>query len=348
MDDIKHLEHKKVTSKDVALYAGVSQSTVSRAFSPNGKLSDQKREKVLEAAEALGYRPNALARGLISSQTGLIGVVKGSSFNPMFSELLAKITEQIQKAGRQVIYYETGYSQSIDDIFDRILQYRVDGIILLYESLSSRLTEMCKKFGIPVLQMLRYSMNIHTNTILPDNQEGAAKAVRHLFAEGYQSFAYITGEMNSSSNAERQLGFITTLQEYGYVDPLIISGNYTYESGYQAIQELLQKSTLPCGVVCANDVMAMGVLDAAKSLHIRIPDDLGVIGFDDIEMSRWPVYQLTSLRQPTKDMAQQGVETLLDEISHPDRGSCQMMRYDFDLIVRGTTMRRSKKIENTE
>lgn len=329
---------KNVTSIDIARYVGVSQSTVSRAFSPTSKLSEDTRQRILTAARNLGYRPNAIARSLVSSQTKSIGVVKGPTHNPMFSELLAALAEEIQKTDYHIIYYETNSAQTLDSILFKILQYRVEGLILLYTNLSSNVTKTCEEMNIPVLQMLRYSTDAQVNIVLPSNESGAAMAVDFLIERGYRHFAYVTGEMNSSSNMERQLGFVTRLRERGIDNFVIVQGNYTYESGYRALASIADKTSFPCGILCANDLMGLGIIDAAKRMNLNIPEDVGVIGFDDNFMSAWPNYELTSLRQPTVEMAKKGVELLFRSIEEPGTAP-QIRRYDFTLIGRNSTNR---------
>ncbi len=329
--------HKTVTSIDVAKRAGVSQSTVSRAFSCSGKLSPKTREAVIQAANELGYRPNAIARSLVSNQTKFIGIVKSATDNSMFSELLTFMVERLQKTEYQVIYYEVGHGQSIDDILSRVLQYRVEGIILLYANLSSEITRVCRNMGIPVLQMLRYSTNAQANVVSPANHAGAALAVEHLLEKGYRSFAYITGELNASSNMERQLGFLSRLAELGYNDPVVLQGDYTYESGCRAFPLLMEHSPkLPCGVLCANDLIAMGVIDTARAMNIRIPEDIGVMGFDNIFMSNWPAYQLTSLQNPTEELADRGIQLLIDKIQNNDF-TPDILQLNFKLVERRST-----------
>lgn len=332
-------EMKNVTSIDVARYAGVSQSSVSRAFSPTSRLSDKTRQRILAAARDLGYRPNAIARSLASSQTKSIGVVKGPTHNPMFSELLSAIAKEIQKTNYHIIYYESNEIQTLDSILPKILQYRVEGLILLYTNLSSEITKSCEEMNIPVLQMLRYSTNSKANIVLPSNENGAAMAADLFIEKGYRSFAYVTGEMNSSSNMERQLGFLARLREHGFENPTIVQGDYSYKSGYAALSKIVSQASLPCGILCANDLMGLGTIDAAKQLKLDIPQDIGVIGFDNNFMSEWPNYQLTSLQQPTVEMAKKGVELLFKSIDVPETPS-QVHRYNFALIQRKSTDRK--------
>lgn len=293
----------------------------------------------MDAAKELGYRPNAIARSLVSKQTNLIGVIKGPNYNPMFSELLSALAMSIQKRGRQIVYYEIGNEFNVSNILRRMMQYRVDGLVLMYAHLSSELTQEAQKLGIPVLQMMRYSTDSHANVVLPNNHNGALLAAKHLIAQGYRSFAYISGEMGSSSNVERQLGFIHALSEYNQV-PAVLQGDYTYDSGYNAFKKLAETAKLPCGILCANDVMALGVLDAAKDLKINVPQDIGVVGFDDIPMSKWGSYQLTTLRQPMEHIAESAIQLLLENIENHEK-SPETLHYDFELIVRHSSSRTS-------
>ena len=341
MIDAKTVEPKVVTSRDVAEAAGVSQSTVSRAFSDQSKLSIKTRAHVLSVAKELGYHPNALARSLISARSGLIGIVKSPHQNVMFTELLSEITAQLQNTDYQVVYYEINPRQTIDEIVARILQYRMDGIILLDATLSNKITDSCHQMGIPVLQMQRYTTNVKTNLVLPDNREGTAMIVDHLIDEGYKHFAYISGNLTSSSNMDRQAGFIYRLEEKGFSLPVIAPGDYTYESGYRAMKQILPMLQTPCGVLCANDQMALGAIDAIRETDLSIPEDVGVVGYDDNFMAAWPPYQLTSLRQPIVEMARRGVEILLGNIEDPTLEPVTVT-YPFEIIRRKSTDRKQE------
>lgn len=335
--NVKQREFRKpVTSTDVARLAGVSQSTVSRAFTASNKLSEATKERVFKAARELGYYPNAFARNLVSSHSNFIGIVKSTTTNPMFSELLTLLMERIQKSEYHVIYFEVGKGETVDDILPRILEFRVMGVILLYASLSSEITKVLRDLGIPVLQMQRYSTRAQANVVSPSNQSGAAMAVDHLWGKGYRNLAYITGEINSSSNLERQSGFLSRVTELGLIDPIVLQGDYTYESGCAAFRQLAEQAQRPCGVVCANDMMAMGVIDTARSMGFRVPQDFGVIGFDNNFMSNWPVYQLTSLEQPAEDLAQCGIDLLFKKIKKNDL-TPESHQFDFHLVERQST-----------
>jgi DNA-binding LacI/PurR family transcriptional regulator len=328
---------KFVTSVDVAKLAGVSQATVSRAFSTTGILTRDTKMKVLAAAKKLGYQPNAIARSLVSSRSNLIGVVKGYTENPIFHEMLTLFTHKIQDMGRQVLYFEAKQHQDVDEVMWNVLKYQVEGIILLYATLSSALTLSCRQRNIPVLQMLRYSPGVEANIFVSDNHKAAGMAVMHLAERGFKHFAYIGGEINSSTNMERYAGIVEKMSWMGHPAPLVVEGDYTYHFARKAMRKAAKKITLPCGVICASDILALGAIDALKhDLGLRIPHDVGVVGFDDIAMAGWPSYSLTSLRSKTTEMVRDGLETLCLNIEDKNRRPI-MRKYECALVKRNST-----------
>lgn len=327
----------KATSKDVALLAGVSQATVSRVFSSYPGLSPKIRKKVLEAATVLNYQPNAFARNLVTSSSNFIGIVKGYTRNSAFNEMLSELMQNIQKSNRQVIYFETEKGQPIDDLATHILQYQIEGLILLYANLSSELTASCQKRGIPVLQALRYSTSAKTNVVLPNNYKAAEDAATLFVEKGFRNFFYLGGDVNSSSNMERQFGFLRKLQTYGFPEPLIYQGDYTYESGVAAVRAMVRNMPLPCAILCANDLMAFGAMDTLKyEFSLTIGKDVMMIGFDNIFMGEWPTYSLTTFSQPITLMAKDAVTLLLDNIKDKERAPVEK-RYALQLIERDST-----------
>lgn len=328
---------KHVTSVDVAKLAEVSQATVSRVFSASKNLSQKTRRKVLAAARELGYQPNAIARSLVSSRSNLIGIVKGYTQNPLFSLILTEFTHRIQDMGKQVLYFEAKRRQDIDDVMWNVLKYQVEGIILLYTALSSALTASCRQRDIPVLQMLRYSPGSNANIFVSDNHRAAGEAVSHLAERGFRKFVYIAGETNSSTNMERYAGMVCRLKEMGYSAPLVAEGDFTYDSGRKAMRKIAGKAKAPLGVFCATDMLALGVIDTARhDLKWRIPEDVGVVGFDDIYLANWPEYSLTTMRQPVAEMVRDGLKTLCLNIEDKSRRPV-IRKYPCVLIKRGST-----------
>ncbi|MDR1534308.1 MAG: LacI family DNA-binding transcriptional regulator [Planctomycetota bacterium] len=331
-----------VTSIDVARLAGVSQATVSRVFSANGNFSGKAAKKVLGAARTLGYRPNAIARSLVSSKSGLIGIVKGYSENPIFQEALTRFTYLIQDAGKQVLYFESRRHEDIDEVMGNVLQYQVEGIILLYAAMSSALTLSCQQRNIPVLQMLRHSSGCRANIFVSDNHKAAGEVAGHLIDRGYRHFIYVSGELNSSINAERHAGIVDKLGETGCPPPMTVEGDFTYDSGRKAVRKIVKKSLLPCGVICASDMMALGALDGLRhDLGLRTPRDAGVAGFDDVSMASWPSYSLTSVRLPISEMVRDALEALCLNIEDKAREPV-VRKYAGILVKRRSTARKGK------
>lgn len=302
---------KAPTSRDVAQLAGVSQSTVSRAFSPKANLAPETRKKVMEAAKVLNYQPNALARGLVMSQSDIIAVVKGYTQNSIFSDILSEIVYLLQQADKRVIYFEAKRNESIDDLASKIMRYQIQGLVLLYVNLTSDLTAYCKQRKIPVLQIHRHSTTVTANAVLPDNYKAAGEAAELFIRKGYKNFAYLAGSLNSSTNMERQIGFQTVLKEHGCSAPVILQGDYTYESGMEAMRRAAPDLKLPTAVLSSNDLMAYGAIDTSKyDFGLEIGKDVAVVGFDNLPMGQWPSYRLTSFAQPISQMAKEGIDLL--------------------------------------
>ena len=325
---------KAPTSRDVALLAGVSQSTVSRAFSPKANLAPETRQRVMEAAKVLNYQPNALARGLVMSQSNIIAVVKGYTRNSIFSDILSEIVYLLQQADKRVIYFEAKENESIDDLANKIMRCQIQGLVLLYVDLASDLTAYCQQRQIPVLQIHRHSISVTTNAVLPDNYKAAGEAAELFIKKGYKNFAYLAGTIDSSTNMERQLGFQKVLQEHGCDAPLILQGDYTYESGMEAMRNAVPKLSLPIAVLSSNDLMAYGAIDVLKyEYDLRIGKDVAIVGFDNLPMGQWPSYRLTSFAQPIPQMAKEGIEILFENMKDKSMNPVER-RYPLTLIER--------------
>ncbi|MBD3861620.1 LacI family DNA-binding transcriptional regulator [Bacillus sp. 28A-2] len=309
---MKKNAYTKVNSSDVARYAGVSQSTVSRVFTPNPekKVSDSIRLRVMDAANKLGYHPNALARGLIMNKTNMIGVVMGDIENPFFSAMLENLTELLKDKGFQILFVYTKNGLIQENEIMQFVEYKVDGIIVTDALLHSNFVNQLEKFNIPVVLLYRNITNSSCHYVGMDNYNAGKQIAHFLFKLGHKHFAYLKGHHQTSTNFERQKGFTDFLNEHS-IQPIIEAGGYSYSSGYDAALSLLSKSPSIDALFCADDIMAIGVLDAAKSLHINVPEDLSIIGFDDIPMANWPPYSLTTWKVPLEELVQIAVETLV-------------------------------------
>ncbi|MFY4777336.1 LacI family DNA-binding transcriptional regulator [Metabacillus sp. RGM 3146] len=318
------MNSKHVNAMEVARSAGVSQSTVSRVFTPGSNVSARARKKVLEAANELGYRPNALARGLIKNKTNMIGLVMGDIKNPFYPEILEKFTKGLQEKGFQVLFVQTANEEIQQEEITQFFEYNVAGVIVTDAKLSSNVVTRLSDKDIPVILFNRYTKDSSCHFVCCDNYLAGREIARYLAAKGHKQCAFIAGKTNTSTSMDREKGFKEGLKEI-QADLTAEHGDFTYEGGYKAALKLLNSLNPPDAIFCANDIMALGALDAAKSLGIQIPKQLSIIGFDDIGMASWPPYMLTTWQQPVDTMVQLTIDHLIDEIKNGDRGPVALL-----------------------
>lgn len=308
---------RKVTSVDVARRAGVNQSTVSRAFKDDRTISPQTRARVLDAARALGYTPNAIARSLITRRTNIVGMVMSNISSPFQPYVLEKFIHALQGIGLQTLVFTAGPGQEADDILPLALEYQVDALVITTAALSSARIAECLRTGTPVILFNRYLLGVEVDAVCGDNLRGGALAADHLLATGCHRLAYLAGNINSSTNRDRERGFMERARECG-VEPQRAQAAYTYEAGYAAAARLLAQGALPDGLFCPSDIIALGAMDCLRERGVRVPESCAVVGFDDIPMAAWAAYSLTTIRQPVDAMIAATCDRLLNRRAAPD------------------------------
>jgi DNA-binding LacI/PurR family transcriptional regulator len=307
------------TSYDVASRAGVSQSAVSRCFKPGASVSAKMRKRVMNAARELGYTPNAIARSLITRRTNLIAVLLSNLTNLYYPEVLSELASQSSTRGVRILLFALPHESDIDLIMEQVLQYQVDGVVAAVRLTSEHL-ETFERRRTPVVFFNRYLQTTPVNSVCCDQIEGARHLVDRLHMAGHRSFGIIAGPEDSVVGQERLNGSLDHLTELGIRDVHVVSGNYDYESGVRGFHELVKRMRRPpAAVICANDVMAIGCMDAARfDFSLAVPAKLSVVGFDGVGPSRWSSYQLTTIRQPVRRMAEAAIALLMDRIEKPD------------------------------
>lgn len=309
--------NKRVTSHEVARQAGVSQSTVSRALAGDPRLSEATRLRVLEAARSLGYKPNAIARSLITKRTNIVGLVASNMANPFYPLVLEAFTQHLHNLGWRVLLFTAGSREDVDDLLPTVLAYQVDGLIILTATLSSLMAEEVRRRGIPVVLFNRYVSDSGVSAVSCDNLNGGRMVADLLLDAGHTRLAYVAGRENASTNRDRRRGFLERLAERGVEHCQQESGDFTYEGGFSAALRLLDSPHPPEAIFCANDISALGALDAARKLEVRVPEELSVVGFDDIPMAAWSAYNLTTVGQPREQMIEATVRLLMERIENP-------------------------------
>lgn len=310
-----------VTSLDVARLAQVSQSAVSRTFTPGASVSEATRIKVEEAARKLGYRPNAIARTLITRRSRIIGVVMSYLENQFYPVVLEKLSQRLQRDGYHVLLFITDTRQT-DAVLAEILQYQVDGLVMASTAMSSALALRCEEAGIPVVLFNRISSSSdNTSSVTTDNYQGGLLVGQYLARTGHKRVAYIAGLEDTSTNQQRERGLRDGLAESGQKVFARAVGNYDFEDAKAAARKLfaVKSAQRPDAVFVANDHMAIAVMDTLRiELGLRIPLDASVVGFDDVKQASWGSYQLSSVVQDADAMIEATVGLLMQEMDGED------------------------------
>ena len=324
----------KITSAQVAKLAGVSQSAVSRVFTPGASVSIKTTKKVKEAALSLGYRPNSIARAMVSGKSRMIGVVVAYLENQFYPEALERLSNCLQEKGYHVLIFMAGKDrQSIDNVIEEILDYQVDGIIAASVSMSSGLSERCRAAGVPMVLFNRAQDDPNMSAITSDNIEGGKKIAKFLISSGHKKISYIAGWEGASTQRDREAGFISILNDAGLSLHSRKVGNFVFEDSREATRSMFLNNP-PEAVFVANDHMAFAVMDTLRyELGLKIPDDVSVVGYDDVPAASWPSYSLTTVQQPVNIMVRETVEILIEKIENPEARP-QKIKVDGPLILR--------------
>ncbi|MEY4984050.1 MAG: Glucose-resistance amylase regulator [Pseudomonadota bacterium] len=301
-----------VSAQQVAELAGVSRSAVSRTFTDGASVSEPTRQKVIAAAEALGYHVNHLARGLIQDQSNIICLVVTDVRTPHQSRMIDALTSRLQRAEKVAMVINTsGEPDSVEKALRQTLEYRADATIVLSGKPAASLIQTCLNNGQHVITLNRDDPMDGPETIIVGNRAAAQEAFRRLRAAGCQRLALVASDVGTESILARQAGFAAAAREAGVEVQLVRHGPTTYGSGRDIARMLLGTDRRPDGVFCVTDLLACGFMDAARSeFGLAVPDDLCVIGFDDIEQAGWSSFELTTFSQPVDRIADCIVELL--------------------------------------
>lgn len=325
----------KVTSLDVAKRAGVSQSAVSRVFTKGASASPATEAKVRKAASALGYRPNVLARSLITGRSRIIGMVVAYLDNYFYPEALEKLSKSLQEQGYHVLMFMANNSQdNIDEVVEEILDYQVDGIIIASVALSSNLANRCRSAGVPVVMFNRSQDDAQLSSVTSNNFEGGKTIARFLAAHSPTRIGYIAGWEGASTQRDREAGFTAGLHALDRTIDTRTVSEFDMEVARKAALEMFDNDNPPDAVFVANDHMAFAVMDVLRGqLGIEIPNDVKLVGFDDVPPASWPAYALTTVRQPANQMVAETVKILLDTIEHGAQAP-EQIQINAPLVIR--------------
>lgn len=326
---------QRVTSAQVAERAGVSQSAVSRVFTPGASASAKTAEKVKKAAAELGYRPNVLARAMVSGRSRIIGLVVAYLDNQFYPDVLEKLSNALQAKGYHVLVFMASQAAgNIDRVVEELLDYQVDGIIAASVSLSSDLSERCRAAGVPMVLFNRVQNDPTLSAVTSDNFDGGRR-VGELLGRDHRRIGYIAGWEGASTQRDREAGFHEGLAAVGQKLAARAVGNFRISEAQEATRRMFAADP-PDAVFVANDHMALAVMDCLRfELGLRVPEDVSVVGYDDVAAAAWPAYDLTTVSQPAAEMVAATVDILLDKIETPNAAPKRSVIHG-PLILRGS------------
>ncbi|WP_081741473.1 substrate-binding domain-containing protein [Tolumonas lignilytica] len=310
------------TMKDVARLAGVSTSTVSHVVNNTRFVSDEIRERILKAVADLNYSPSALARSLKLNQTRTLGMMVTTSNNPFFAEVVAGVERICYQRGYTLVLCNTeGDPERLSHNLEVLLQKRIDGLLLMCTEARSASAEVFGRHpAVPIVVMDWGPLNTIADRIQDNSALGGYLATRHLIEQGHSRIGLITGPLDKLPAQSRQQGYRQALEEADipFRAEYVVEGDFEFTGGISGMHQLLALAEPPSAVFAGNDVSAVGVYQALYRAGLRVPQDISVVGYDDIELSRYLTPPLTTIHQPQAELCRQAVDTLLDRIQGAD------------------------------
>ncbi len=325
-----------VTLKDVAEKAGVSRSAVSRTYTEGASVSEKTRAKVEKAANALGYSPNALASAMTTGRTKLIGLVSNNFHNPIFLEVFDLFTKGLQARGLRPLLVNLTDEVNPENSIRMLRAYSVDGVIVASSTLPATFAEAFKDAGVPVVHSFgRQSPSPKVNVLGIDNIEAGRMAAKTLIARGYKRLAFLGGPESATSTQDRLAGFAEVVASDATLSWAVsFATNYSFEAGRTEMLRLLQQQPAEA-YFCGDDVLSIGALSAIQDAGLSVPDDIGIIGLNDMEMAGWANINLTTIHNPIRQIIASSIE-LIEASLQDDNRYPEARLFACTIVERGT------------
>jgi DNA-binding LacI/PurR family transcriptional regulator len=334
--DGRHRHDGWPTMEDVARQAGVSRALVSLVMRGSPKVSEERRQRVLDVAARIGYRPNIMARNLAQRRTATIGVVINDLHNPFFAEIVDGLEDAASARGFRLLLTTASRKVSVEHtMMGALVEHRVDGMILLSPRVGPAVvTEVART--TPTVVVGKAFRHVPADFVLNDEMKGSALAVEHLVSLGWRRIVHVDGGAGAGAS-ERRTGYQRAMAAHGLTRQVeVMHGDFTEEAGVAAAKLLLARKRLPEAVFAANDLVAAGVLDAMEDSGVSVPGDLSIIGYDNTFLAALAHMSLTTINQPREEMGRMAVDLLVKRIESPTVAST-VQRVTPNLVVRRTT-----------
>lgn len=330
-----------VTVIDVAKKAGVSVMTVSRALSGRGYVAEKTREKVLAVAAELGYAPNLSAKVLKGSRTNVLGLMVSSLESPLIADIIGKVSNVVKRSGRDLLIYNAASLPDMPSRPDvgRLLRGVCDGLLLVLPGSPDSQLAFFEQSPeqVPVVLVGYCRAETALPVVRADNYQGARAATAHLLELGHRRIAFLAGTAFTGQSQAREQGYRDVLAEAGLAaSAQVVDGDFQQYTGYEATLRLLAQPQPPTAIFAANDFMAFGAMDAIKASGLRVPEDISVLGFDDVQQAGYVFPRLSTVRQPFADISEQAVRLLIQRIEHPEQDA-QTIELPSELVLRDST-----------
>lgn len=331
----------KITIKDIAKLADVSIATVSKVVNHKDQnISELTRQRILALIEEHNYVPNRVASSMVTKKTNSIGLIIPDITNPFFPEVARGVEDYANHAGYHVVLCNSDNNPIKEISYIAMLQEKmVDGIIFASSSLKKNISKEFFKFQIPVITVDRDIEDLQTQgKITVDNITGAYTGVSFMIERGYKKILHLTGPLTSKPSADRQEGYKKALKDHNitYDASLFREGNFTTDWGYNGTKEALESEVEFDSIFCGNDMIAIGAIKALNEKGLKVPDDIGIVGFDDIYMATVVTPNLTTICQPNYMMGYKAAEMLIELIEHPQK-ELEDVVLKTELIIREST-----------
>jgi LacI family transcriptional regulator len=325
------------TIKDIAKKLGVSHATVSRALRDSPRISDKTKRLVRALAKSMNYRTNALARSLVLKRSQFIGVIVPDIENPYYTSICKHLIDFLEKSGyRLIICNSDRQSAREQDYVEYLYEHRVAGYVIVPTAVRRHYFAELIASGSSLVLIDYDGRKINTDSVTTDNFAGAVKAVDHLVGLGYRRIAHVAGPGYALPSRERLRGYIAALSRHGFgpdTMPVVRAGT-TFGDGVAAAREILRIEPRPDAVCAVSDIVALGVLQGLREEGVRVPRDVALVGFDDIDMARMLPSPLTTVRQSTSMLAGTAGQLLLERIEAGGGGACRNVVLQPELVIR--------------